>query len=358
MKTQKMLLNFLIVFWVIVSNGCSFEPKSYSINPEMYDTRPGHSMALEVKVAAISLGTYGSGTKNDLQKNADKLESLFREAKKQGAQLAVAQEGAIDGYIGHSIFLWDYTNPPHVFYETAIYIDDPIIKQFRNLAEELDMCLVFGFAEKIDNDVYNTAIFIDNKGEIAGKYHKMQGGDLVRAPEHVLEKSKGKYPSKWYYHPGTENRAFDTPFGRCGMLICNDGWNPALARIAVLDGARYLLMCAKGGLAESYTAAAVARARENGVPVVKANYGICEIISEGEMVAMQKATSGDASSAEIMLVDTIAISPLPSRENRDAQERAFLEGRRQGINWSWRKYERHLGGGTPKDPHKVIILEE
>ncbi len=46
--------------------------------------------------------------------------------------------------------------------DVAVTIDSPSIKRFRSLARELDICLVFGFAERIDQDVFNSAVFIYN----------------------------------------------------------------------------------------------------------------------------------------------------------------------------------------------------
>ena len=48
----------------------------------------------------------------------------------------------------------------------AVSIDSPTIKHFRRLAKELDICLVFGFAERIKDDVFNSAVFIDDDGDV------------------------------------------------------------------------------------------------------------------------------------------------------------------------------------------------
>ena len=37
-------------------------------------------------------------------------------------------------------------------------------------------------------------------------------------------------------------RAFDTGFGRMAILLCSDAWQPALAALAVQDGARVLIV--------------------------------------------------------------------------------------------------------------------
>jgi predicted amidohydrolase len=55
----------------------------------------------------------------------------------------------------------------------------------------------------IDREIYNCAVFIDQRGEICGKHHK------VRFAE-------GYHPMWNFNRIGMEIRAFDTPFGRAG----------------------------------------------------------------------------------------------------------------------------------------------
>jgi predicted amidohydrolase len=43
-------------------------------------------------------------------------------------------------------------------------------------------------------------------------------------------------------------RAFDTRFGRMAILLCSDAWQPALAVLAVQDGARVLIVPANSAL--------------------------------------------------------------------------------------------------------------
>ena len=166
----------------------------------------------KVRVAAISFVP----TKFDLDGNADRLERAFRAARVGDARIAVAPEGALDGYVVNEIIAGDVA--PERMRDVAVPIDSPHIERFRRLAMELEMCLVFGFAELIGDDVFNTAVFIDQAGTIRGKYHKMQFAE-------------GYDPAWWFNRLGHESRAFDTPYGRCGLLVCNDRWNPQLARI-------------------------------------------------------------------------------------------------------------------------------
>ena len=180
-------------------------------------------MFKKVKVACISI----KPTKWDKAGNADKMEAFFKEASQQEPDLILATEGVLEGYVVTDII--EGRRRPIDMYDVAEPIDGPYISRFQNLAKTLNICLGFGFAERIDDDVYNAAILIDNRGEIVGKYHKTQ-------------LAEGTHKSWFFNRAGKSIRAFDTPFGRAGFLICNDRWNPLIARTLVLDGAALLLI--------------------------------------------------------------------------------------------------------------------
>lgn len=262
-------------------------------------------MFREVKVAAISFVPK----RFDLAGNADRLEAKFREAARRGAQLALGPEGVLEGYVTNEIVY--ERQPSERMLDVAITTRHPLFRRFRVLARELRMCLAFGFAERRDDGVYNCAAFLDHRGRLCGKYYKMQ-------------LAEGYHASWWYNRLGTSSRTFDTPFGRCGVMICNDRWNADLARIAALDGAQYLLIPSYGSTSDHQDAAVLARARENGLPIVEANVGVTLIISKGEIVKVSRKKTA-------VTIGTIAIPAAPSARTRDAQERAFLAWRRQEM---------------------------
>lgn len=276
-------------------------------------------MYTTIKAAAISL----KPRKWDKDYNADKLERLFRQAARRKPDLMVATEGILEGYV-----VMDAIKDPEMaerMREIAEPIDGPYIRRFRKLARSLKTCLAFGFAERVGRDVHNAALFIDAKGAICGTYHKCRFAEGIR-PE-------------WYFNrPGNRLRAFDTPFGRAGFLICNDRWDPRLARAIVLDGARYLMICSYGAKNKDQNANVLARARENGVPIVEANVGMNLIVSKGETVAYQwgndKITTGH-----------IDIPVPPSRAGARAAERAYLENRGPHHARCYRKTMRAIRQG-------------
>ena len=256
-----------------------------------------------VRVAAISFVPQ----KLDLAGNADRLEAALREAAVGGARLAVAPEGALDGYIINPLLAGEI--PAERMREVAVPIDAPVIRRFQALAKELQLCVVFGFAEKIEGDVFNTAVFIDNAGAIRGRYHKM-----------LFE--EGYHPGWWFNRLGAKSRSFDTPFGRCGILICNDRWNATLAKVPALDGAQFLVIPAFGSTSRAQDEAVLARARENSLPVVEANVGVSLIVSAGEVAAVKRAPAA-VTFAEIEIPPRRVSQPA----ERDAAEREFLQWR-------------------------------
>lgn len=295
-----------------------------TLAPLAVSANPPAGGPTRVRVAAISFVP----TKLDVEGNAARLEAAFRRAAQGGAQLAVAPEGALDGYVINEVLAEKI--PVVRMHDVALPLDHPIIRRFQSLAESLHLCLVFGFAERVGPDVFNTAVFIDTTGRILGRYHKMQF-------------EEGYHPDWWFNRLGQESRAFDTPFGRCGILICNDRWNPALARIPALDGAQFLVIPAYGSTSTAQDAAVVARARENRLPIVEANVGVCLVVSEGAPAAVSRERE------TVLFSEIVVPPPLAARPGeRDAVEREFLAWRAAEMPRRWEaKQQRLQAAGRP-----------
>lgn len=226
-------------------------------------------MFAQIKVAAISMRPE----KWDKPANAAKMERLMREAARGGPDVIVTIEGALEGYVVYDVIHGGRTADEML--EIAEPLDGPYVAHFCELARALSVCLCFGFAERVRDEIYNTVVFINQSGELCGTYQKSQFAE-------------GTHPTWNFNRIGKKLRAFDTPFGRAGMLICNDRWNPLIARSIVLDGAQVLYIPTFGNTSKAQNQAVLARARENGVPIVQANVGQNMVVSKGEMVAYQR----------------------------------------------------------------------
>jgi predicted amidohydrolase len=270
-------------------------------------------MFLSLPVAAISLKPKPW----DKPFNADKLEHLFRQAARTTAKLLLAPEGILEGYV-----IMDVIRDParaEQLRALAEPLDGLYIRRFQRLARSLRRHLAFGFAQRIDDDVYNAAIFIDSNGRICGTCHKTQFAE-------------GYDRSWWFNRIGRRIRAFDTPLGRIGLLICNDRTNPEISRTLVLDGARLLLIPSYGSRTRDQNLTVLARARENGVPVVQANVGMNLIISKGEIAAYDWGCDRITTAA-------IDIPGPPSQDAARRAERRFLRHRAPEMR---RRYERTM----------------
>lgn len=259
-------------------------------------------MFTSIKVAAISLRPK----KWDKPANAAKMERLIRDAATENPDVIVTIEGALEGYVVYDVI--EGRRSAAEMLEIAEPLDGPYVTHFRQLARELRVCLCFGFAERVGNEIYNTVVFIDHAGELCGTYQKSQFAE-------------GTHPSWHFNRIGKKLRAFDTPFGRAGMLICNDRWNPLIPRSIVLDGAQILYIPTFGNTSKAQNQALLARARENGVPIVQANVGQNLVVSKGEMIAYQRGF-------DKITVATVDIPTPPSAAAARSLEREYLT--RQG----------------------------
>lgn len=258
-----------------------------------------------VEVAAISF----KPAKWDKAANAERMEALFVQAAEKRPQLIVTTEGALEGYVVMDVI--EGRASAEALLAVAEPIDGPYIRRFQKLARSLNTCLAFGFAERIGDEAYNCALFLDQQGEICGRYHKVQ-------------LAEGTHPSWYFNRVGNRLRAFDTPLGRAGFVICNDRWNPEIVRTLVLDGARIILIPSYGDKSKRQNQAVLARARENGVPIVEANVGMNLMISKGEICAYQwgndQITYGVV---EIPLAPSPAIARQAEQAYREAQPSAM-----------------------------------
>ena len=95
----------------------------------------------------------------------------------------------------------------------------------------VDVCI--GFYEEWRNKLYNSALYL-SLGEAA---------PLVR---HVHRKvflpTYGMFDEARFVEAGHEIRAFDTPWGRAAILVCEDVWHSLSGTIAALDGAQLIIV--------------------------------------------------------------------------------------------------------------------
>src|SRR5437899_5669716 len=158
----------------------------------------------------------------DPNENLARAESRVREAAGRGAQIICLQE------LFRSQYFCREENAE--LFALAEPIPGPSTEAFSKLARELKVVIVASLFERRAAGIYhNTAAVIDADGSLVGLYRKMH------IPDDPL------YYEKYYFTPGDLGfRAFDTRYGRIGVLVCWDQWYPEGARLTALRGANVL----------------------------------------------------------------------------------------------------------------------
>jgi len=132
------------------------------------------------------------------------------------ADLVVFPELALTGY-----FLKDLVP------EVALPITAPEISRLKSLSRKI--AIAVGLVEVTsDYRFFNSAIYLED-GEIRHLHRK------------VYLPTYGLFDEQRYLARGERFRAFDTRFGRFGMLICEDMWHLSAPYILAMDGATTLV---------------------------------------------------------------------------------------------------------------------
>src|SRR4030042_1726354 len=144
----------------------------------------------------------------DRRGNFVRIENAIGEAKDAGADIACFPETALLGWV----------NPDA--HKRACPIPGEDSDRLCKLAENYNLHLCIGLAEKQGGNLYDSALLIDNKGNILLKHRKINLlTELMNPP----------------YTPGNNVDIIETEFGKMGLLICADTHdNKILKRMAAL----------------------------------------------------------------------------------------------------------------------------
>ena len=151
------------------------------------------------------------------------------------ATLAKVEQSAADGaniVCTQELFATEYfcQSEDHDNFHLAESIPGATTESFQRLAKRCGIVIIVSLFEKRSAGVYhNSAAVIDADGSLLGIYRKMH------IPDDPL------YHEKFYFTPGDLGfRAWDTRFGKIGVLICWDQWYPEAARLTAMQGAELL----------------------------------------------------------------------------------------------------------------------
>jgi predicted amidohydrolase len=151
-----------------------------------------------------------------LAENLALIEERIRQATTAGTDLIVFPELALTGY-----FLKDLVP------EVALRVDSPEIRGLVELSRGISIAV--GFVEVTDDyRFFNSALYLED-GAIRHLHRK------------VYLPTYGLFDEQRYLARGERFRAFDTKFGRMGMLVCEDMWHLSASYILAMDGASTLI---------------------------------------------------------------------------------------------------------------------
>ncbi len=153
----------------------------------------------------------------NLKTHLEKIET----AKAQGADLLIFPELSLTGY-----------NLQDLVYEVAMQptAENPVFGQLLQAGADQHIDLMVGFVDTDNRARYYIAAAYLSGGKVLHVHHK------VYLPTYTM------FDEGRYFAWGDDIRAFDTRFGRFGMLICEDFWHASPPYLLWLDRADVLLL--------------------------------------------------------------------------------------------------------------------
>jgi N-carbamoylputrescine amidase len=170
----------------------------------------------------VNVGLIQAACSPDPAANLEKTLAAAQRAARDGAQIICTQELFRSQYFCQSE---DYKH-----FQLAEPIPGPTTAAFQGLARDCQVVAIVSLFEQRAPGLYhNTGAVIDADGSLLGVYRKMH------IPDDPL------YYEKFYFTPGDLGfRAWQTRYGKIGVLICWDQWYPEAARLTALQGAEIL----------------------------------------------------------------------------------------------------------------------
>lgn len=155
----------------------------------------------------------------DVNANLEKHLDLARQASAAGADLLVFPELSLTGYVLQDLASAVAHRPTS---------DDAVFRPLLQASQDLD--LVVGFVDEDRRHRFFIAAAYLSQGQVVHVHHK------------VYLPTYGLFDEGRFFAWGDEVRAFDTRFGRLGLLICEDFWHASPPYLLWLDGADLLLL--------------------------------------------------------------------------------------------------------------------
>jgi len=169
---------------------------------------------MKLTIALAQINTH----LGDVTANLEKHMEYIHQAQASGAELIVFPELSLTGYCLQDLV-------PSVAQRASV--DDPVFRPLLEASQKTDM--VVGF---VDEDQRHRFF-------IAAAY--LSGGQVVHIHHKAYLPTYGLFDEGRFFAWGDEVRAFDTRFGRAGILICEDFWHASPPYLLWVDGADLFL---------------------------------------------------------------------------------------------------------------------
>jgi len=211
-----------------------------------------------IKVAAAQAAPVFLNKEKTVQKAC----KLIQKAGSNGAKLIVFPEAFIPGYPD---WVWVVPNSKSKILnelyselvQNAICIPDKWTNKLCDAAKSAKINVVIGINERnnesSNSSLFNTLLFIDDKGKIIGKHRKL----IPTGGERLI----------WAQGDGNTLNVFNTSIGKVGGLICWENYMP-LARQAMYYGGAQILAAPTWDKSEKWLLSLRHIAREGGMYVI------------------------------------------------------------------------------------------
>ena len=170
---------------------------------------------MKLKLALAQINTR----LGDIQANLEKHLEYVRQARSAGADLLVFPELSLTGYVLQDLASSVALRPD---------ADDPIFRPLLEASQGID--LVVGFVNEDERHRFFISAAYLARGQVLHVHNK------------VYLPTYGLFDEGRFFAWGDSIRAFDTRFGRMGILICEDFWHASPPYLLWLDGADLLLL--------------------------------------------------------------------------------------------------------------------
>lgn len=279
----------------------------------------------------IGLGQCASVT--DKAENLKKAERIAGAARAGGVSLLVFPEN----------FMMPYEAEREVFLRAAEDLDGPFVRGMGEIARKHQLWIVFCMVEKAPGEkvpcdktscdkapnnktsgdterTYNTAVLLDDRGQVRTSYHKVHTYDAFGEKESDRIIPGDQMPE-----------VVETPFGRIAMAICYDLRFPELARLSALAACDLLIYPAAWVRGDHkslhWQTLMTARAIENGIFIAGCSYVNHKYLGESRIVDPYGETIAAGGGQEELVVGEVDPDMV-----REAQARSLtLANRRDDL---------------------------